>query len=443
MTQTFHSDVLIVGAGPIGAYLGWKLAETGCSVQVLEVKSLEDLGTPIEIIHLDQVRFDEFEIPLPTSPELIHLVPTSKVWSVDGKDFFTVHYPVVVVTMPAYLQRLHGYLRKAGGQIEDHTRVEGVIIENGFLKGVYGTCKGEAFKAYAKITVDASGMASAVRRHLPDSFGVENTPVPPEQTFYCALELRDELPAGLPTGNNTFLGAPGFWNRSYGEGAVLGIIAPGSAEAAWAAHKAWREATYGNPGRLAARRIGSAPFRRPPYSLVGNGFLGAGDCVYQNKAFSGEGITSGYTACKIAKEILRTALQRGDFSQDSLWGYNRAYFTGQGAKFAGLMNFFPILTNLPKEDVDYLYRQGILISSADYDYLNNHYELDLPAERWSDICSQLETGVNQGKFSATSLQMLKNLFTLSTQLKNHYLEYPNSPQGLSTWREKAQGLWGY
>ena len=135
MTQTFHSDVLIVGAGPIGAYLGWKLAETGCRVQALEAKPLEDLGASIEIIHLDQVRFDEFEIPYPTPPELIHLVPTSKVWSVDGKDFFTVHYPVAVVNMPAYLQRLHGYLRKAGGKIEDHTRVEGTIIEHGFCEG--------------------------------------------------------------------------------------------------------------------------------------------------------------------------------------------------------------------------------------------------------------------------------------------------------------------
>jgi flavin-dependent dehydrogenase len=443
MTHTLRSDILIVGAGPAGACLGWKLAEAGCDVQVLEAMPLAGLGAHIEVVHLDQVRFDEFAIPHPAPPELLHLVPASKVWSVDGADHFEVHYPVCVASLPAYLQRLHGYAKKAGAKLVEFARVEDVLIEDGILKGVRGTLKGEPFEAFARVTVDASGIVGAVRRHLPQGFGVENTPVPPEQTFFCYLELRDELPPGLPTGNNTFLGAPGFWNRSFGEGAILGIIAPGSVQAARDAHRLWREAAYGDPGKLVGKRIGSAPYRRPPASLVGNGFAGVGDSVYQNKAFSGEGITSALTACQILVDVLPAALARGDTTRESLWDYNLRYFRGQGAKFAGVMAFFFPMNSLPRPDVDYLYKHGIIFSARDQEYLNLHYEFDLPPERWAEVCAQLETGVSDGGFSAESLALMKSVYDLSSSVKAHYAAYPETPAGLPAWEETFRAFWGY
>jgi flavin-dependent dehydrogenase len=443
MTHQFHSDVLIVGAGPAGAYLGWKLAEAGCDVQVLEARSLETTGAHIEVIHMDQIRFDEFGIPHPTPPERLHLVSATRVWVVDGHSYFEVNYPWYVLSLPAYLQRLYGYIRQCGGKLTDHTCVESLIIQDGWLKGVRGTTNGEPFEASANITVDASGIAGAVRTRLPGDFGVENTPVPPEQTFYCALELRDEIPDGFPSGNNSFLGAPGFWNKSYGDGAILGIIAPGSAENAWQAHDEWREACYGNPGRLVARRIGCAPYRRSPASLVGNGFVGVGDSVYQNKAFSGEGITSGYTGGKIAKEVILDVLNKGDYSQTGLWAYNVRYMRGQGAKFAGVMGFLPMVNALPKDDIDYLFQQQIIFSAEDYEYLNRFYELNLPPERWENICLQLEKGIKERKFSENSLQLMKTLYAFSGQLKAHYQAYPDKPEGLAGWSELTRSLWGY
>ena len=443
MTHTFQSEILIVGAGPVGSYLGWKLAKAGCDVLLLEARSMAGLGEHIEVIHMDQVRFDELNIPHPVPSELIHLVPSNKVWSVDGRDYFEVDYPVYVVNLPAFLQRLHGYLLQAGGKLEEHARVEGVIVEDSFVKGVHGTLNGIRFEAHAKITVDASGIVGAVRTRLPESFGIENTPVPSEQTYFCALELRDELPPGLPTGNNSFLGAPGFWNRSYGEGAILGIIAPGSPETAWKAHHAWRETFYGDPGRLVGKRIGSAPYRRAPASLVGNGFAGVGDCVYQNKAFSGEDITSGTIASKIACEVLLNALERGDVSREALWDYNLRYFRGQGAKFASVMGFLFPVNNLPRKDVDFLYQHKIIFSTHDQQYLNLNYELDLPPERWEAICTQLETGARDGDFSEQSTQTMKDLYAYSTRLKAHYLSYPEIPVSLPTWWETTRTLWGY
>lgn len=443
MAQSLHADVLIVGAGPTGSYLGWKLAQAGCDVLLLEALPLEKVGAHIEVIHLDQIRFDEFDIPHPLPPEKLHLVPANKVWSIDGSSYFKVQYPFYVVNMPAFVQRLHGYVRQSGGRIIENARVEDVMMQDGFCCGVHGTCAGEPFEAHARITVDASGIAGAVRTHLPDDFGVENCPVPREQTFYCTLELRDEIPSGFPTDNNSFLGAPGFWNKSYGDGVILGLIAPGSADNAWSALTQWREAVYGNPGKLVAKRVGCSPYRRAPASYVGNGFAGVGDCVYQNKAFSGEGTTSGFAACKIAKEVILDALKTNDVSQKGLWDYNVRYFHGQGAKFAGVMVFLFPVNGLPQNDVDYLYQHKIIFCEEDYEYLNLNYELNLPPERWETICRQLKKGIQEGQFSQDSYQLMNTLYQFSTQLKAHYLAYPETPEELPAWSSITKNLWGY
>jgi len=443
MARSFNADVLIVGAGPTGSYLGWQLAQSGCDVLLLEALPLKNVGTHIEVVHIDQIRFDEFEIPHPLPPEKLHLVPANKVWAVDGSSYFNVQYPFYVVNLPAFVQRLHGYIRQSGGKIVENAQVNGTIMKEGFCCGVSGICAGEPFEAHAKITIDASGITGAVRTHLPDDFGVENCPVPPEQTFFCALELRDQIPSGFPTDNNTFLGAPGFWNKSYGDGVILGIIAPGSIEAAWNALTLWRESTYGDPGRLVAKRAGCSPYRRAPASYVGNGFAGVGDSVYQNKAFSGEGITSGFTACKIAKEVILEAFKKNDVSLKGLWDYNVRYFRSQGAKFAGVMVFLFPVNSLPKNEIDFLYQRKIIFCAEDYEYLNLNYEFNLPPERWETICQQLKKGVQEGKFSENSYQRMNSLYSYSAQMKAHYLTYPETPENLPEWSTITRNLWGY
>jgi flavin-dependent dehydrogenase len=155
----------------------------------------------------------------------------------------------------------------------------------------------------AVLVVDASGIAAAVRTLLPADFGVENQRVPAEDCFFVCLELRDELPEGVPTGSNGYMFHKAFWNKSWGDGAILGIGQPNSFDYAWGKHKEWREEYFGDPGKVIKRRQGVVPYHRPPFSLVGDGFMVIGDAANQNKPFSGEGVTSGFTACVIAAEV--------------------------------------------------------------------------------------------------------------------------------------------
>src|SRR4030067_2694241 len=128
--------------------------------------------------------------------------------------------------MPAFLHRRHGVAGRAGTALIDGAEVDGLIFESGRLAGVRGMRAGERFEARAKLVVDASGLSAAVRSRLPEAFGVEPAPVPSANCLFVCLEFRDKIQAGFPSGSNYYLYPKAFWNRSWGDGAILGIGQP-------------------------------------------------------------------------------------------------------------------------------------------------------------------------------------------------------------------------
>lgn len=441
MSNQLQADVLVIGAGTAGCYFAWQLGKVGYKVHILECKTLTNLGKNIEIFHMDKIRFDEFGIPHPTNDELIHEEPGGYNWSPDLKTMHHVHYPFYVMHMPSFIQRVQTYAREAGATILEHAKVNGVIIENGTLKGVTVEMDGGVFEARSRLVVDASGLAAAVRTRLPIEFGVENQPVPAKNCFFVCLEFRDEIPTSYPTGSNSYLFHKAFWNKSYQEGVILGIGQPHSFDYAWAKHKEWREEYFGDPGRKLYTRQGVIPYYRPPFSLVGNGFMVIGDAANQNKPFSGEGVTSGFTACKIASEVAIEALRKGDVSQAALWPYNVRYFRGQGAKFAGGLVQLPAVAELTRKDVNYLFRRHIIFSRADFEEMNRDYEIKMGTMKLIKVALGLFWGVIIGKFSANSLKKFIEISGRAGKLKAHYLLYPESPTAFPEWMAAARELW--
>ncbi|MFL7871208.1 MAG: NAD(P)/FAD-dependent oxidoreductase [Anaerolineales bacterium] len=442
MMAQYEADVIVVGAGTAGCYFSWQLGLAGYKVLILEAKTLTNLGKHIEIFHMDKIRFDEFGIPHPTGDELIHTEEIGYNWSPDLKVKQPVRYTIYVMHMPSFIQRMQSYARQAGATILEHARVSGVIVQDGKLCGVSGQFEGSDFEARAPLVVDASGLAAAVRTRLPDEFGVENQPVPANDCFFVCLEYRDEIPAGFPTGSNSYLFHKAFWNKSYADGAILGIGQPHSFEYAWNKHMEWREEYFGDPGVKLFTRQGVIPYHRPPFSLVGAGFMAIGDAANQNKPFSGEGVTSGFTACKIASEVAINCLEKGDFSRESLWAYNLRYFRGQGAKFAGGLAQLPAVAELTWADVNFLFRQEIIFSSADFEEMNNNYEILMGTGKMLKIALGLFWGVLTGQFSVTSLKKFLSISGKAGKLKAHYLQFPESSLGFAEWAHTARKLWG-
>lgn len=442
METKFVADVIVVGAGTAGTFFAWRAAQAGFKVIVLEARAQEEMGQSIDVIHMDQSAFAEFDVPEPQPPELIHLETVGVLWSPDRKITDKVEHPFYVVNMPALYQRLHGYARQSGVEIIEYARVDGVIIENGYLTGVSGEIKNEPFTAHGRLVVEASGMTGAVRTRLPDDFGVENAPIDPAKVYCCCLELRTDLPEGSLTGSNSFLSESGFWNRSYGDDIIIGMSQHGGYEYTWQKHKEFRERNWGDPGRLVARRAGLVPYRRSPYSLVGNGFLVVGDAAFQNRPFSGEGIISGWGAVRAALPAALDALRKGDTSRASLWGYNTAYFRDQGAKFAADMAQLPAATEFNARDTNYLFRHHIIFNGKDFAELAQKYEVVMSPGKLLKIVLVLLWGVVSGQFQWSTLKILMAVSGQAGKLKQHYLQYPGDPADFPAWEQEVARLWG-
>ncbi len=442
MTKEFNADVVVVGAGTAGSYFAWQAAKAGLKVLLLEARALEAMGKSIEVIHMDQSAFAEFGVPEPQPPELIHLETVGVMWAPDRRIRDTVEHPFYVLNLPALYQRLHGYAAGSGVEIVEKAEVTGLILEDGTLRGVSGTLKGSPFAAHARLVVDASGMVGAVRTRLPQEFGVENAPIDPANVFCCCLELRSDLPKGSLTGSNSFMSESGFWNRSYGDDIIIGMSQHGGYEYTWQKHKEFRERNWGDPGKLVARRQGMVPYRRSPFSLVGNGFLVLGDAAFQNRPFSGESIISGWGACRAALPAALQALHRGDVSRAALWGYNTAYFRGQGAKFAAAMAQLPAATEFNAKDTNYLFRHRIIFNGRDFAEMAQTYEVAMGPGKLLKMITFLLWGVLSGQFQASTLKILLRVSGQAGKLKKHYLHFPADPAAFPQWQAEAARLWG-
>ena len=139
MTQRIETDVVVVGAGTSGTYFAWRLAQVGFKTVVLEKRHLDELGANIGIFHMDEIRFAQFGIPLPTGDELIDYYPDGRAWPPDGDDFKLVKYAFYVMEKPLFIQRLHRYAALAGVRFIEQATVGDIIVENGALVGLRAT----------------------------------------------------------------------------------------------------------------------------------------------------------------------------------------------------------------------------------------------------------------------------------------------------------------
>ena len=442
MTEQIQADAVVVGAGTSGCYFAWRLSKAGYHTIVLEKQQLQDLGRSIDIFHMDEVRFAEFGLAPPSGDELLGHHTTGLAWSPDLQVQNKVDYSFYVMDKPAFQQRMHQYVLDAGGKILEQVEVFAPIIEDGTVTGVQVRTDGDLAEVRGRIVVDASGIEGAVRTQLPPELGVETAPITDADTLFVCLEFRDELGEGFPQGLNFYPFHKAFWNPSRGSGSILGIGQPGSYDFAWQKHGEWREEYFGDPGRVVKRTQGRTPYRRSPYSLVGNGFMVMGDSAFQTKPFSGEGVTSSFTACQIAAEVAAEALQQGDVSREALWPYNTRYFQGQGAKFASMFVQLPAAAELSRREVDYLFHNDLVFSSRDFEQMNLHYETEMDMGQLVSMGSKLLWGVVRGRFSSASLKKLLAVSSTADKIKKLYRQFPEDPAAFEAWLAQAKPLWG-
>jgi geranylgeranyl reductase family protein len=257
-------------------------------------------------------------------------------------------------------QYLAGQAEVAGARFVLNTRVQSLIISDGYVKGVNIQRNGaKEEKAYSKITMDAEGISSRLLRQA----GL--TALKPEGLVYAVEAEVENVQDVERNAVEVYLG------KNYASG-FYGWLIPrldGTAKVGLATNK-------GNPREflhqlvskhpVASKQLGKAKITQISYHAItlggpidrayGNGFLAVGDCASQVKPSTGGGVIFGLTCAKIAAETASEALKQGDVSSDFLRVYQKRCSNLLGFDFSVMLRLRQFLDSLSDEKVDEMLR---------------------------------------------------------------------------------------
>lgn len=322
------SDVIVVGGGPCGSFSALKLAKLGADVSVFEEHG--KIGIPSHCAgHLSINGLRRLGLYPPPAKIVENTFYGADFHSPKGKKF-SVRFssPVTcVVNRVLFDKYIAEMAEDAGVHYLLNSRVKSLIIENGFVKGVIVRHKRKTEKRFlTKIVIDAEGISSRVLRQT--GLSTLNS-----RMLVNAVQAEVENAQDLETDMvEVFLG------RSYAPGFYAWLIPKFDGRA-----KVGLAAKTGNPRELLQRLMFKHPAASKklraakickisfhPITLGGpisksysNGFLAVGDAASQVKPSTGGGVVFGITCADIAAKVVYEALQRNDFSSESLSAYQK------------------------------------------------------------------------------------------------------------------------
>ncbi len=443
-------DILIVGAGTAGTYLGWLLAKKGFSVVIIEKDKREDVGKRLDVIHFESDRIEKAGIPpfQVGASDCIEIRDVSTVVTPDFKKELKIRALQTIVRLTLFLNKMYKVLESDGVNLEFNCKFKNLIFEKSRIIGLEAEKAGENIEYRAQLVVDASGKAAVIRTSLPEDYGVENFKLGPDDVMYVLLQYikwknPEEPHPAIDTGYNWWL----LWfGPSYEpEGAILGVGQPGSFENARLAREDFLNRANLPPYEIIKKEQGSTPYRRPPYSLVADRFLCIGDAAAITYPFSGHGVTATWVLCMIASDVIEKALKNGEeLTRDVLWDINVKYFRDQGAKFAGLFTQLSGVLNFNEKEWNYFLKKGLIYQTGEGDDIpepNKEYEEEMSVVEMLKFIFKILGGLIRRKLSFKHMKRLLQANGLAGKIKKHYENYPDNISQFDNWVKIAQELW--
>jgi digeranylgeranylglycerophospholipid reductase len=437
-------DVLVVGAGTAGCLAAKTAAEKGLKVCIIDSKKKENIGAKICGDALGEHHLKTLGLEKPKGEELEKKIEGVQIFSPDLNTVFTIKDKDFV----GYIlnRRLFGQwlLKKAidkGALLMESTQFLEPVFDGGFVIGGKVKSAGKTSQMMSKVVVDASGFAGAVRQKLPAEMGIENKienddveacyreirqlKQEDENTKYCEIYLNSEVTPG----GYTWI----FPKRGAKVNVGLGICMRGK---------------FPNPKKQLYKHILSKPqfegslllsggawwdpTRRPLDNMVGNGIILTGDAASLVNPIHGGGIGPSMLSGFFAGKKIAEALENGEPTQSSLWGYNRMYMDSYGKKQASLDIFRMFLISSNDEDLNYGMNYKLVTE-------NDVLKASMGDEFHLNI-TETATRVFRGRKRLGFLRKLKTTIDMMRQVRVHYDVYPTSPENFEAWRTKTVEL---
>jgi digeranylgeranylglycerophospholipid reductase len=322
-------DAVVIGGGPAGSFSAYQLAKQSLAVCVFEEHP--KIGEPSHCAgHLSIRSLRNLGLyPLPDGI-VENTFSTANFYSPNGTKF-SVHLTQPVTCAVNRAKFDHFLAQKAeaaGAKFCLGTRVQSLMIEGGYVKGVNVATHEATETVHAKLVVDAEGISSRVLRQA----GLQA--LDGGKMVYAVEAEIDNVSGVEEHGVEVYVGktfAPGFY----------GWLIPrldGTAKLGLATN-------CGNPklylqqlmqhhpvakvqlqkAKIKHLSYHAIPLGGPIPKTYTNGFLAVGDCASQVKPTTGGGVVFSLTCAQIAAETANQALQKGDVSEEALGLYQKQF----------------------------------------------------------------------------------------------------------------------
>lgn len=349
------SDVVIVGAGPCGSFSAFVAAKLGLDVTVYEEH--EKIGVPVHCPgHLSLSGLTRLGLHLPA--RVVENRFCGAVFHSPSGKQFTVRLdsPVTCVVNRELFDRYLAELAiKAGVQYHLQSRVESLVFEGGFVKGVVVKGGGSRKTVTSKIVIDAEGVASALLKKAGlqtlDRSKVVNA-------VQAEVEGTDDLDEDAV---EVYLG------QKYAPGLFAWIVPRRDRSA-----KVGLTTKSGDPRDYLRRFMHNHPIASKklekseitnlsfhPMSLGGpipktysNGLLIVGDAASQTKPTTGGGVIFGLLCSEIAGEVAYEAVRTNTFSESFLSRYQSRWKEEIGFDLMTMLQIRKLLDRLSDKQMD-------------------------------------------------------------------------------------------
>lgn len=358
-------DLIVVGAGTGGSVAARAAAARGFTVCLVDRVARSRIGDKVCGDAVGKHHFDNLGIAPPDGEELAGRVAGIDLYSPDQETLFRIRGEGLhgfMINRRAFGQRLLTEALDAGVELRDRTVAVTPLFDGGYVVGVraHDLANRRSVALRGRIVVDASGMVGAIRRHLPEGWGVDRT-IRDSDYEVCYRELRTidgvEDPEFLRIYFNQRVAPGGYtWIFPKADGLAnvgLGVTGDRAVDPKAQFHAHVLSLPYFQRSHLLEGRRGVVPTRRPLDSMVGHGVLCVGDAAFQPNPVHGGGVGPSLIAGTLAAQVAENALDADDVSIDGLWAYNQSYMVRYGAKAAGLDVFRRFLQTCLDDDLNY------------------------------------------------------------------------------------------
>ncbi len=435
-------DVVVVGAGFAGASTAYFLGRLGIKALVIDVKGWEGVGSKPCGDAVGKHHFDELGMPYPEKDEVQGLVRGILIYSPSEEHNVFIGGEGFEVHRIKYAQKLLSDAISRGVDFLGGTHFREPIFKDGCVVGAKIWVSGVR-EISSKVLVDASGNARSVTRLLPSLWPVnEELNLGDANIAYREVRIvkdRIEEPEVLRIYVNNEVAPGGYWwffPYSLMDGYVnVGLGIRGDLKMV-------------NPKQLLYKYVLSrpefkdskvveaggalVPTRRPAASLVWNGVAVVGDAAYVVNPVHGGGKGSSMISAKCVSEAILNALEVGNASARDLWRANLCFMMRYGYKQGVLDIFRYFLQRLSNDDLEFSISRK-LISGDELNEISLKGRFDVGVvDKVLKLASLLTR--------PSLLLKLRVVVKYMDLIKDHYLNYPSTPEGLEKWITQLNNL---